>query len=54
MKILNKITIFDLSIDSFVSDYIIPPNEYNSIFIMTNYIETIQTQGDCDEVNWTI
>jgi hypothetical protein len=33
------------------ADYIIPPNEYNSIFIMTNYIQTVQTQGMCDEVN---
>jgi hypothetical protein len=31
-------------------DYIIPPSEYNSIFIMTNYIETEQKQGVCDEV----
>jgi hypothetical protein len=54
MKLLNTIKIFDLSIVKFVSDYIIPPNEYNSIFIMTNYIETIQTQGDCDEVKWAI
>jgi hypothetical protein len=32
------------------SDYIIPPNEYNSIFIMTNFIETHQTAGICEEV----
>lgn len=31
------------------ADYIIPPNEYNSIFIMTNFIETQQSQGFCDE-----
>lgn len=31
------------------ADYIVPPNEYNSIFIMTNYIQTVQTQGACDE-----
>ncbi|CAF0949069.1 unnamed protein product [Brachionus calyciflorus] len=31
------------------ADYIIPPNEYNSIFIMSNFIETTQTQGVCDE-----
>ncbi len=30
--------------------FIIPPNEYNSIFVMTNYIETDQRQGKCDEV----
>lgn len=35
------------------ADYIIPPNEYNSIFIMTNYIQTVQTQGMCDEVKTT-
>jgi hypothetical protein len=23
------------------ADYIIPPNEYNSVFIMTNFIETV-------------
>lgn len=33
------------------ADYIIPPNEYNSIFIMTNFIETQQSQGFCDEVS---
>ena len=31
-------------------DYIIPPSEYNSIFIMTNFIETEQSKGVCDEV----
>lgn len=31
-------------------DYVVPPNEYNSIFIMTNFIETYQTQGTCPEV----
>ena len=34
------------------ADYIIPPNEYNSIFVMTNFIKTIQTQGYCDEVGF--
>jgi hypothetical protein len=34
----------------FFIDYIIPANEYNSIFIMTNFIETQQSQGFCDEV----
>lgn len=32
------------------ADYIIPPNEYNSMFIMTNFIKTEQTPGFCDEV----
>lgn len=32
-------------------DYVIPPNEYNSVFIMTNYIDTIQKQGFCDAVS---
>lgn len=32
------------------ADYIIPPNEYNSMFIMTNFIRTEQTPGVCDEV----
>lgn len=32
------------------ADYIVPPNEYNSIFIMSNFIETTQTQDRCDEV----
>lgn len=31
------------------ADYIIPPNEFSSLFIMTNYIRTEQTQGYCDE-----
>ena len=31
------------------ADYVIPPNEYNSIFIMTNFIRTDQMQGTCDE-----
>lgn len=35
------------------SDYIIPANEYNSIFIMTNFIETIQSPGLCHEVSKT-
>lgn len=32
------------------ADYIIPPNEYNSMFIMTNFIKTQQSPGFCDEV----
>ena len=40
----KKFRIFD------TADYIIPPNEYNAIFIMTNFIETIQTMGNCDAV----
>jgi len=31
------------------ADYVIPPNEYNSIFIMSNFIRTDQIQGMCDE-----
>jgi hypothetical protein len=40
----KKFRIFD------TADYVIPPNEYNAIFIMTNFIETIQTIGNCDAV----
>lgn len=32
------------------ADYVIPPNEYNSIFIMTNFLKTKQQQGKCPEV----
>ena len=31
------------------ADYVIPANEYNSIFIMTNFIKTDQIQEKCDE-----
>lgn len=31
------------------ADYVIPPNEFNSIFIMTNFIRTDQIQSECDE-----
>jgi len=31
------------------ADYIVPANEYNSIFIMTNFIETQQSRGVCEE-----
>lgn len=31
------------------SMFVIPPNEYNSIFVMTNYIESTQSPGKCDE-----
>ncbi|RNA03742.1 P2X purinoceptor 4, partial [Brachionus plicatilis] len=31
------------------ADYIVPPNEYNSVFLMTNFVETIQTQSLCSE-----
>ena len=31
-------------------DYVVPANEYNSIFVMTNFIETKQTLDSCDEV----
>ena len=42
----NLYRIFD------TSDYIIPPNEFNSIFVMTNFIQTVQTLGVCEEVNY--
>jgi hypothetical protein len=32
------------------SDFTIPPNEYSSVFVMTNYVETKQTLGLCGEV----
>jgi hypothetical protein len=32
------------------ADYIIPPNEFNSIFVMTNLIKTEQAPGVCEEV----
>lgn len=32
------------------ADYVIPPNEYNSVFIMTNFIKTEQKQDVCEEV----
>ena len=31
------------------ADYIIPPNEFKSIFVMTNHIQTVQTAGVCEE-----
>ncbi|CAF0928527.1 unnamed protein product [Brachionus calyciflorus] len=31
------------------ADYVIPPSEYNSIFVMTNFVETRQSQDLCDE-----
>jgi hypothetical protein len=34
------------------ADYVIPPNEYNSVFIMTNFIKTDQIRDSCDEVFW--
>jgi hypothetical protein len=42
----HKYNIYD------TSDYVIPPNEYNSIFVMTNFIETQQSRGICEEVNF--
>ena len=33
-------------------DYVIPPNEFNSIFIMTNFIKTKQSRNTCEEVTW--
>ncbi len=40
----NSFNIYDST------DYVIPPNEYNSVFIMTSKIQTEQTQGTCEEV----
>ncbi len=40
----NNERIFD------TTEYVIPPNEYNSIFVMTNFIETEQIPGTCEEV----
>lgn len=39
---IDNILIFDSA------DYVIPPNENSAIFIMTNFIETIQTRGVCE------
>lgn len=36
------------------ADYVIPPNEYNSIFIMTNFLKTKQHQDKCPEVNFNL
>lgn len=36
------------------ADYIIPPNEFNSVFIMTNFLKTDQIRGSCDEVGFLI
>ena len=33
------------------ADYVVPPNEFNSIFIMTNFIKTEQMRSECEEVN---
>lgn len=32
------------------ADYVIPPNEYNSVFIMSNFLKTDQIRGSCEEV----
>jgi P2X purinoceptor 4 len=42
---IDNLLIFD------TADYVIPPNENSAIFIMTNFIETIQTRGVCEAVN---
>ncbi len=34
-------------------DFTVPPNEFNSVFVMTNFVETRQTQGTCEEVRTT-
>lgn len=33
-----------------IADYVIPPNQYNSVFVMTNFVRTDQTPSICDEV----
>jgi hypothetical protein len=35
-------------------DFTVPPNEYNSIFVMTNFVETKQKLGTCGEVRLTV
>ena len=42
---IDNLLIFD------TADFVIPPNENSAIFIMTNFIETIQTRGVCEAVN---
>lgn len=39
----NNLELFD------PADYVIPASEYNSIFIMTNFIKTQQSRGFCEE-----
>ncbi len=41
---LSYFRIFD------TADYIIPPNEYNSFFVLSNFVQTDQSPGVCDEV----
>ena len=33
------------------ADYVIPPSEYNSFFVLTNFVQTDQSPGTCKEVN---
>ncbi len=42
---LDAFHIFD------TSEYVIPPNENEAVFIMTNFIKTFQKMNTCDEVN---
>ena len=35
------------------ADYVIPPNDYNSVFIMTNFIRTKQNRHKCENKNET-
>ena len=32
------------------ADYVIPPSEYNSFFVLTNFVQTDQIPGLCPEV----
>ena len=34
-----------------ICEYIIPANENQALFLMTNFIKTHQTKGFCDEVS---
>ena len=35
------------------ADYVIPPFDYNSVFIMTNYLRTNQNRHKCENKNET-
>ncbi len=38
-----------------VTDYVVPPQEVDAFFVTTNVVFTAsQTQGKCDEVNFTL
>ena len=52
--ILKKETKSDPKLDNFhifeTSEYVIPPNENEAVFIMTSFIKTFQKMNTCDEV----